>query len=82
MTLRIALFILCIASAAKAHADDPVPLVKNVDREPSVCVILIGGIDSDPTPQQIEGLRMSALHYVENARRFKRDLQPQLTVYP
>jgi len=34
------------------------------------------------TEQQIQGLRNSALHYVENARRFKRDLQPQLAVYP
>ena len=24
------------------------------------------------TPEQIEGLRQSALHYIENARRFKR----------
>ena len=41
-----------------------------------------GKVVRELTPQQIEGLRMSALHYVENARRFKRDLQPQLTVYP
>ncbi len=39
-----------------------------------------GKVVRELTPQQIEGLRMSALHYVENARRFKRDLQPQTSV--
>jgi carbonic anhydrase/acetyltransferase-like protein (isoleucine patch superfamily) len=37
-----------------------------------------GKVVRDLTPQEIEGLRTSALHYVENARRFTRDLQPQL----
>ena len=41
-----------------------------------------GKVVRELTPQQIEGLRRSALHYVENAQRFKRDLQPQLAVYP
>ncbi|MFX8242893.1 gamma carbonic anhydrase family protein, partial [Acinetobacter baumannii] len=27
------------------------------------------------TPEQIEGLRQSALHYIENARRFKQGLR-------
>ena len=39
-----------------------------------------GKVVRELTPQQIEGLRKSALHYVENARRFKRDLEPQLDV--
>jgi carbonic anhydrase/acetyltransferase-like protein (isoleucine patch superfamily) len=39
-----------------------------------------GRILRELTPEQIEGLRQSALHYVENARRFRRDLQPQLAV--
>ncbi len=34
-----------------------------------------GKVVRELTPQQIDGLRMSALHYVENARRFKRDLR-------
>jgi carbonic anhydrase/acetyltransferase-like protein (isoleucine patch superfamily) len=41
-----------------------------------------GKVVRELTEQQIEGLRNTALHYVENARRFKRDLQPQLAVYP
>ena len=41
-----------------------------------------GKVVRELTPEQIEGLRRSALHYVENAQRFKRDLQPQLAVYP
>jgi carbonic anhydrase/acetyltransferase-like protein (isoleucine patch superfamily) len=41
-----------------------------------------GKVVRELTEQQIQGLRNSALHYVENARRFKRDLQPQLAVYP
>ena len=41
-----------------------------------------GKVVRELTPQEIEGLRRSALHYVENARRFKRDLQSQLAVYP
>ena len=41
-----------------------------------------GKVVRELTEQQIQGLRSSALHYVENARRFKRDLQPQLAVYP
>jgi carbonic anhydrase/acetyltransferase-like protein (isoleucine patch superfamily) len=41
-----------------------------------------GKVVRELTEQQIQGLRMSALHYVENARRFTRDLQPQLAVYP
>ena len=39
-----------------------------------------GKVVRELTPQQIEDLRWSALHYVENARRFKRDLQSQLAV--
>jgi carbonic anhydrase/acetyltransferase-like protein (isoleucine patch superfamily) len=27
------------------------------------------------TPEQMDGLRMSALHYIENARRFKSGLR-------
>ena len=34
------------------------------------------------TQQQIDGLRISALHYVENGRRFRRELKPQLRVGP
>ena len=41
-----------------------------------------GKVVRELTPQQIEDLRRSALHYVENARRFKRDLQSQLAVNP
>ncbi len=41
-----------------------------------------GKVVRELTPQQIEGLRTSALHYVENARRFKRELESQLAVYP
>jgi carbonic anhydrase/acetyltransferase-like protein (isoleucine patch superfamily) len=41
-----------------------------------------GKVVRELTEQQIQGLRSTALHYVENARRFKRDLQPQLAVYP
>ena len=41
-----------------------------------------GKVVRELTQQQIDGLRMSALHYVENARRFKRDLKPQATVNP
>ena len=37
-----------------------------------------GKVVRDLTPQEIEGLRRSALHYVENARRFARDLRSQL----
>jgi carbonic anhydrase/acetyltransferase-like protein (isoleucine patch superfamily) len=36
-----------------------------------------GKVVRELTPEQIEGLRTSALHYVENARRFKADLRPQ-----
>jgi carbonic anhydrase/acetyltransferase-like protein (isoleucine patch superfamily) len=36
-----------------------------------------GKVVRDLTPEQIEGLRKSALHYVENARRFKADLRSQ-----
>jgi carbonic anhydrase/acetyltransferase-like protein (isoleucine patch superfamily) len=36
-----------------------------------------GKVVRELTPDQIEGLRKSALHYVENARRFKRELQLQ-----
>ena len=39
-----------------------------------------GRVVRELTPPEIEGLRKSALHYVENARRFKRDLTPQLAV--
>ena len=39
-----------------------------------------GRVVRELTPQEIEGLRESALHYVENARRFKRDLTPQPAV--
>ncbi len=39
-----------------------------------------GKVVRELTQQQMEGLRMSALHYVENARRFKRDLKPQTSV--
>jgi carbonic anhydrase/acetyltransferase-like protein (isoleucine patch superfamily) len=41
-----------------------------------------GKVVRELTPQQIAGLRASALHYVENARRFKRDLAPQTHVGP
>lgn len=36
-----------------------------------------GKVVRELTPEQIDGLRRSALHYVENARRFKADLRPQ-----
>jgi carbonic anhydrase/acetyltransferase-like protein (isoleucine patch superfamily) len=36
-----------------------------------------GKVVRELTPDQIEGLRQSALHYVENARRFKQELQLQ-----
>jgi carbonic anhydrase/acetyltransferase-like protein (isoleucine patch superfamily) len=39
-----------------------------------------GRVVRELTPQEVEGLRRSALHYVENAQRFKRDLQVQPTV--
>ncbi|HEY6599354.1 MAG TPA: gamma carbonic anhydrase family protein [Pseudomonadales bacterium] len=39
-----------------------------------------GKVVRELTPQQIAGLRVSALHYVENARRFRRELKPQLRV--
>ncbi len=39
-----------------------------------------GKVVRELTPQQIAGLRTSALHYVENARRFRRELKPQLRV--
>jgi len=39
-----------------------------------------GKVVRELTPQEIDGLRKSALHYVENARRFKRDLTAQLAV--
>jgi carbonic anhydrase/acetyltransferase-like protein (isoleucine patch superfamily) len=39
-----------------------------------------GKVVRELTPQQIAGLGMSALHYVENARRFRRELKPQLRV--
>ncbi len=41
-----------------------------------------GKVVRELTPEQAEGLRASALHYVENARRFKRDLKPQSVVTP
>jgi carbonic anhydrase/acetyltransferase-like protein (isoleucine patch superfamily) len=34
-----------------------------------------GKVVRELTPEQIEGLRRSALHYVENARRFRTELQ-------
>ena len=39
-----------------------------------------GKVVRELTPEQIEGLRRSALHYVANARRFKAGLQPQAGV--
>ena len=36
-----------------------------------------GKVVRELTPEQIEGLRRSALHYVENARRFRRELVAQ-----
>jgi carbonic anhydrase/acetyltransferase-like protein (isoleucine patch superfamily) len=36
-----------------------------------------GKVVRELTPAQIDGLRRSALHYVENARRFKSGLRPQ-----
>jgi carbonic anhydrase/acetyltransferase-like protein (isoleucine patch superfamily) len=41
-----------------------------------------GKVMRELTPPQIEGLRQSAQHYVENGRRFKRDLELQLAVSP
>ena len=40
-----------------------------------------GKVVRELTPEQIDGLRRSALHYVENARRFKAGLRPQATVH-
>jgi carbonic anhydrase/acetyltransferase-like protein (isoleucine patch superfamily) len=39
-----------------------------------------GKVVRELTPDQIAGLRMSAVHYVENAKRFKRDLALQTRV--
>lgn len=39
-----------------------------------------GKVVRELTPEQIEGLRRSARHYVENARRFKSGLRPQAAV--
>ena len=39
-----------------------------------------GKVVRELTPEQIEGIRRSALHYVENARRFARELQTQAGV--
>ena len=39
-----------------------------------------GRVVRELTPEEIEGLRKSALHYVENARRFRSALQPQADV--
>jgi len=39
-----------------------------------------GKVVRELTPQQIEGLRKSAEHYVENARRFKSTLHSQPAV--
>jgi carbonic anhydrase/acetyltransferase-like protein (isoleucine patch superfamily) len=36
-----------------------------------------GKVVRELTPEQIAGLRKSALHYVENARRFRTGLRPQ-----
>jgi carbonic anhydrase/acetyltransferase-like protein (isoleucine patch superfamily) len=41
-----------------------------------------GKVVRELTPEQMDGLRQSALHYVENAQRFKRDLQSQTAVLP
>ena len=45
------LMVLVLRDVAVAHAD---PLASKAEVSP-VCVILIGGIDSDPTPKQIDG---------------------------
>jgi carbonic anhydrase/acetyltransferase-like protein (isoleucine patch superfamily) len=41
-----------------------------------------GRVVRELTPQQIDGLRASALHYVENARRFLAELKPQSAIRP
>ena len=41
-----------------------------------------GKVVRELTQQQIDALRMSALHYVENGRRYRRDLKPQRSVGP
>jgi carbonic anhydrase/acetyltransferase-like protein (isoleucine patch superfamily) len=41
-----------------------------------------GKVVRELTPEQIEGLRRSALHYVENARRFRTALRRQAAVHP
>ena len=41
-----------------------------------------GKVVRELTPEQIEGLRRSALHYVENAKRFKSELRLQAAVQP
>jgi carbonic anhydrase/acetyltransferase-like protein (isoleucine patch superfamily) len=35
-----------------------------------------GKVVRELSPQQIKGLEMSALHYVENAKRYLKDLKP------
>jgi len=40
-----------------------------------------GKVVRELTPEQIEGLRRSAKHYVDNARRFQSGLRPQAAVH-
>ena len=49
--LRLAMCLLASLSVSIGRADEPT----ESSPVPSVCVILIGGIDSDPTPEQISG---------------------------
>lgn len=52
MALRcLAVFVLAALCVAGVRADNP----RSLAPAPPVCVVLIGGIDSDPTPEQIKG---------------------------
>ncbi len=48
---RLAVFVLVALPVWDVRADEP----NSTTPAPPVCVVLIGGIDSDPTPQQIQG---------------------------
>ena len=37
-----------------------------------------GRVVRELTPEQIEGLKLSALHYVQNWKRYARDLKPRV----
>ena len=51
ISLRNAVLVLSALCSGVVFADDSLPL----ESKSALCVILIGGIDSDPSPQQIDG---------------------------